>query len=45
MRGPIAAVVLLTAVLAAPRAPAETVEDFYRGKRLTITVGYGPGGG
>src|ERR1700692_2212969 len=45
MRGPIAAVVLLTAVLAAPRAPAETVEDFYRGKRLIITVGYGPGGG
>ena len=24
---------------------AETVEEFYRGKRLTLTVGYGPGGG
>jgi tripartite-type tricarboxylate transporter receptor subunit TctC len=45
MRRPIAAVVLVAAALAASRAPAETVEDFYRGKRLTITVGYGPGGG
>ena len=33
--------------LAAPQAQAQTqtVEDFYRGKRLTLTVGYGPGGG
>jgi tripartite-type tricarboxylate transporter receptor subunit TctC len=45
MRRPIAAIVLAVAALAASRAPAETVEDFYRGKRLTITVGYGPGGG
>jgi tripartite-type tricarboxylate transporter receptor subunit TctC len=45
MRGPIAAVVLVIAALAASQAPAETVEDFYRGKRLTLTVGYGPGGG
>ena len=45
MRRPITAVVLIVAALAASRAPAETVEDFYRGKRLTITVGYGPGGG
>jgi tripartite-type tricarboxylate transporter receptor subunit TctC len=45
MRRPIAAVVLLIAVLAASRAPAETIEDFYRGKRLVLTVGYGPGGG
>jgi tripartite-type tricarboxylate transporter receptor subunit TctC len=45
MRRPIAAVVVVVTALAASRAPAETVEDFYRGKRLTITVGYGPGGG
>src|SRR5229473_3349975 len=45
MRRPIAAVVLVVAALAASQAPAETVEDFYRGKRLTVTVGYGPGGG
>jgi tripartite-type tricarboxylate transporter receptor subunit TctC len=31
--------------LAASPARAQTVEDFYRGKRLTLTVGYGPGGG
>jgi tripartite-type tricarboxylate transporter receptor subunit TctC len=42
---PIAAVVLVVAALAPSRAPAETVEDFYRGRRLTVTVGYGPGGG
>jgi tripartite-type tricarboxylate transporter receptor subunit TctC len=45
MRRPIAALVLAIAALAASQAPAETVEDFYRGKRLTVTVGYGPGGG
>jgi tripartite-type tricarboxylate transporter receptor subunit TctC len=45
MRGPIAAIVFVIAVLAASQAPAQTVEDFYRGKRLTVTVGYGPGGG
>ncbi|HEY3643218.1 MAG TPA: tripartite tricarboxylate transporter substrate-binding protein [Xanthobacteraceae bacterium] len=45
MRGPIVAVALVIAALAASRASAETVEDFYRGKRLTLTVGYGPGGG
>jgi tripartite-type tricarboxylate transporter receptor subunit TctC len=45
MRRPIAAVVLVIAALAAAQASAETVEDFYRGKRLTLTVGYGPGGG
>ena len=26
-------------------APAQTAEDFYRGKTLTIDVGFGPGGG
>jgi tripartite-type tricarboxylate transporter receptor subunit TctC len=45
MRRPIAAVVFLVSALVSSPAPAETVEDFYRGKRLTITVGYGPGGG
>src|SRR5437667_11544892 len=45
MRRPIAGLVLVIAVLAAGQAPAETPEDFYRGKRLTLTVGYGPGGG
>src|SRR6266540_3154879 len=25
--------------------PGQTVADFYRGKTLTIVVGYGPGGG
>src|SRR5947209_8177802 len=45
MRRPIAAVVLLAAALAALTARAQTVEEFYRGKRLTLTVGYGPGGG
>src|SRR3954467_15767982 len=31
----------------APRtdAPAASVEDFYRGKTVTIVVGYAPGGG
>ena len=47
---PMIAVVLAFVVLAfvppvdGP-AQAQSVEDFYRGKRLTLTVGYGPGGG
>src|SRR6267142_649 len=41
----LAGVVLAIVALAAPQAGAQTVEDFYRGKRLTLTVGYGPGGG
>src|ERR1700686_4823542 len=45
MRRPIAAVVVVVTAFVASQAPAETVEDFYRGKRLTLTVGYGPGGG
>ena len=49
MRGPLAAAVLATSLsivaLAAPQVHAQPVEDFYRGKRLTLTVGYGPGGG
>src|SRR3979490_1591071 len=45
MLSPLAAVVLAVIALAAPQVRAQTVEDFYRGKRLTLTVGYGPGGG
>jgi tripartite-type tricarboxylate transporter receptor subunit TctC len=32
-------------VAMAASAPAQSVEEFYKGKRITITVGYGPGGG
>jgi tripartite-type tricarboxylate transporter receptor subunit TctC len=32
-------------VLFAPPAAADTVADFYRGKTVTLVVGYGPGGG
>jgi tripartite-type tricarboxylate transporter receptor subunit TctC len=42
------AVVFATATLAAlagTHAQAQSVEEFYKGKRITITVGYGPGGG
>ena len=38
-------VALLIAALASAPARAETVDEFYRGKRLTLIVGYGPGGG
>jgi tripartite-type tricarboxylate transporter receptor subunit TctC len=34
----------IAALLTSP-ARSQTVEDFYRGKRMTVTVGYGPGGG
>jgi tripartite-type tricarboxylate transporter receptor subunit TctC len=43
-----AAVGLAAAVLAAAvpgGAPAQSVADFYRGKDITLLVGYGPGGG
>src|SRR6202163_2415198 len=36
---------LAAAVLIAPRAGAQTIEEFYRGKSLTLVVGNGPGGG
>jgi tripartite-type tricarboxylate transporter receptor subunit TctC len=39
------ALVLAFMALAGQPAGAQTVEEFYRGKRLTLTVGYGPGGG
>ena len=31
--------------LAAHPVQAQSVEEFYKNKRITITVGYGPGGG
>jgi tripartite-type tricarboxylate transporter receptor subunit TctC len=40
-----AAVVIAAVALAVQPAQAQSVEEFYRGKRITITVGYGPGGG
>jgi tripartite-type tricarboxylate transporter receptor subunit TctC len=39
------AVVLSFVALAVQPAHPQTVEEFYKGKRITITVGYGPGGG
>jgi tripartite-type tricarboxylate transporter receptor subunit TctC len=37
---------LLAALLAAPCAPAQAdTADFYRGKTISLVVGYGPGGG
>lgn len=45
MLRPIIAVVLAFVALADRPAQAQSVEDFYRGRRLTLTVGYGPGGG
>jgi tripartite-type tricarboxylate transporter receptor subunit TctC len=41
----LAIVVLTTATLAVSQLHAQTVEEFYKGKRITLTVGYGPGGG
>ena len=47
MRRPLAGVFLavITLTLIASQATAQSVEEFYKGKRLTLTVGYGPGGG
>ena len=36
---------LLAVILLASSAQADAVSDFYRGKTVTIQVGYGPGGG
>jgi tripartite-type tricarboxylate transporter receptor subunit TctC len=38
-------VVLAIVALAVHPADAQTVEEFYKSNRITITVGYGPGGG
>ena len=40
-----AAAFIAAALLIAPRAGAQTVEEFYQGKTLTLIVGNGPGGG
>src|SRR3954469_4267903 len=32
-------------IFAAPQARADAVEDFYKGKQITLIVSYGPGGG
>ena len=40
-----AAVLLAAGVQVRTEARADTVADFYRGKDLTLIVGYGPGGG
>jgi tripartite-type tricarboxylate transporter receptor subunit TctC len=39
------AVVVALIVFAVQTAQAQSVEEFYKGKRITVTVGYGPGGG
>jgi tripartite-type tricarboxylate transporter receptor subunit TctC len=41
----VTAAVLAVVALQAQTAQAQSVEDFYKGKRITLTVGYGPGGG
>jgi tripartite-type tricarboxylate transporter receptor subunit TctC len=38
-------IALFIAALSPAHSGAETVAEFYRGKRLTLIVGYGPGGG
>jgi tripartite-type tricarboxylate transporter receptor subunit TctC len=39
------AILAMVIALAALPAHAEPIADFYRGKRITLVVGYGPGGG
>jgi tripartite-type tricarboxylate transporter receptor subunit TctC len=36
---------LLASLALMPQARADTVADFYRGRTITLIVGYGPGGG
>jgi tripartite-type tricarboxylate transporter receptor subunit TctC len=45
MPGRSTAIVFAMVALAPQPAQAQTVEEFYKGRRVTITVGYGPGGG
>src|SRR5688500_6150156 len=40
-----AAVLAAIVAMAAPQARADAVEDFYKGKQITLLVSYGPGGG
>jgi tripartite-type tricarboxylate transporter receptor subunit TctC len=39
------AVALLALAALTPQARADAVSDFYKGKRLNMIIGYGPGGG
>jgi tripartite-type tricarboxylate transporter receptor subunit TctC len=41
----VAALALAGLMAGTPAARAETVEDFYRGRSISVIVGYGPGGG
>lgn len=41
----IRSLVLVLAMLSAAAAHAQDVANFYRGKRITFVIGYGPGGG
>src|SRR3954463_10809601 len=45
MRRSLAGVFLAVIALLTSQARAESLDEFYKGKRLTLTVGYGPGGG
>src|SRR3954471_18509804 len=45
MRRSLTGVFLAAIALLTSQANAESVDEFYKGKRLTLTVGYGPGGG
>jgi tripartite-type tricarboxylate transporter receptor subunit TctC len=40
-----AGIILGVIALSAPQLRAETVDEFYKGKRINLIVGYGPGGG
>ncbi len=42
---PLAAVLAVASVVAAPPARADAVAEFYKGKQINLVVGYGPGGG
>src|SRR3954469_14402987 len=45
VRRSLAGILLAVIALLTTQARAESLDEFYRGKRLTLTVGYGPGGG
>jgi tripartite-type tricarboxylate transporter receptor subunit TctC len=45
LTGSAGALALVVAIAAAPSARAESVADFYKGKTVTILVGFGSGGG
>jgi tripartite-type tricarboxylate transporter receptor subunit TctC len=45
MKKAIVGVLACVALFAAVQAQADPVADFYRGKQLTVVIGYGPGGG